>query len=411
MPEFLDLLPPREALQLWMDQISPLGESENLPTAEAFGRVIAEQRLSPEALPAFTRSAMDGYALRAADSHGAGESLPVYLRLVGEVKMGEVPDFSLEAGECALINTGGMLPQGTDAVIMLEHSQSAGTEELELLRAVAAGENVIRAGEDLEEGQTLLPAGARLRAPEIGGLMAVGITQVDVMRRPRIGILSTGDEVIPPEQQPDLGQVRDVNSYSLASLVEGEGGEALRYGIFSDNKDSLYKSASEALQNCDALLISAGSSASARDLSADLINSLGEPGVLVHGINLRPGKPTILGLCDNKPVIGLPGNPVSALVVAWLFASPMLKRLLGEQAEFSTPLRRAKLVINLASQSGREDWVAVSLREEDGRLLAEPIFGQSNLIFTLVRADGLLCIPAESNGLAAGEEVHIQLLR
>jgi molybdopterin molybdotransferase len=287
---------------------------------------------------------------------------------------------------------------------MLEHSQPALEKQIEVFHSLADGENVIMAGEDLQIGQSVLPSGQSLGAAEIGGLMALGMTELKVRRRPIVGIISTGDEVIPPDEKPGLGQVRDVNSYSLASLIPK------RFGIFSDNEDLLVKSAKEAFRKCDALIVSAGSSASARDLTATLITALGKPGVLVHGINLRPGKPTILGICDGKAIIGLPGNPVSALIVARLFVGALVHKLLGLQRAPLKPQRLATLSINLASQSGREDWVAVRLTGGNEGYSAEPIFGQSNLIFTLVQASGLVRIPANRNGLSAGEEVIVQSL-
>lgn len=410
MPEFLNLTPPLEALHRWLPHIHALNAYETLPTTESLGRTTAQALLSPENLPAFNRSMMDGYALKAADTYGASESLPAYLELLGEVPMGARPDFEIRSGQCALIHTGGMLPKGADAVAMLEHCQLSRAAEVEVLRPQAEGENIIRTGEDLAQGEEFLPAGRRVRAVELGGLMALGITQVRVVRRPLIGIISTGDEVIPPQENPEPGQVRDVNSYSLAALVEEHGGQARRYGIFADDEASLRNVAATALQECDALLVSAGSSASARDLTASLIQSLGSPGVLVHGINLRPGKPTLLGLCDGLPVLGLPGNPVSAYVVAWLFVRPMLQKLLGLPTEKPTPLPRAVLAGSLPSRSGREDWIPVKLTQGDEGLLADPLFARSNLIFSLVRADGLVRIPAESNGLAAGETVELYLL-
>jgi molybdopterin molybdotransferase len=410
LPEFLTLISPAEAVQKWLAYVEPLSESEKVATSEAYGRVNAEALLSPEALPAFTRSAMDGYALRAIDSHGASQSQPQYLELIAEIKMGEEPKFAIGPGQCAKIHTGGMLPDGADAVLMLEHSQPALEKQIEVFHSLADGENVIMAGEDLQIGQSVLPSGQSLGAAEIGGLMALGMTELKVRRRPIVGIISTGDEVIPPDEKPGLGQVRDVNSYSLASLIQGEGGVAKRFGIFSDNEDLLVKSAKEAFRKCDALIVSAGSSASARDLTATLITALGKPGVLVHGINLRPGKPTILGICDGKAIIGLPGNPVSALVVARLFVGALVHKLLGLQRAPLKPQRLATLSINLASQSGREDWVAVRLTGGNEGYSAEPIFGQSNLIFTLVQASGLVRIPANRNGLSAGEEVIVQSL-
>jgi molybdopterin molybdotransferase len=241
-------------------------------------------------------------------------------------------------------------------------------------------------------------------------LMALGITEVKVASRPKVGIISSGDEVVPPDSEIRPGQVRDINSYTLKSLVEKTGGEAVLYGIVSDQLKALEQTAARALEENDMVIITAGSSASARDMTAQVIDKLGKPGVLVHGVNVRPGKPTILGICQGKPVIGLPGNPVSALVIAGLFVVPILERLLGISQIKTRPFVPAKLTINLSSQAGREDWITVKLLEMEGTYKADPIFGKSNLIFTLAGADGLICIQADANGLAAGEEVKVWLV-
>ena len=421
MPEFLTLLPPDEArARLLSHLVQPITESESLDVLSALDRLLAEDILAPHPLPDFQRSTVDGYAVRARDTHGASESMPAYLRMVSEVPMGDAPAFVLRAGQCALIHTGGMLPEGADAVVMLEYTQSAQPDELEILRAVADGENVIRVGEDVTAGQRIQARGSLLRPAEIGGLMALGITRVNVVRKPRVGLISTGDEVIEPSQSPRPGQVRDVNSYTLSALVQKAGGTARRYGIVSDTFEALKNTSMRALTECDIVLITAGSSASTRDMTADVIRSLGRPGVLVHGINTRPGKPTILGVCDGKAVIGLPGNPVSALVNGYLFVVPVIEQLLGALPG-PKPTVLARLTVNLPSQAGREDWWPVKLLRPEqgvttgaaqgkGEYLAEPIFGKSNLIFTLAAADGLLRIPPDATGLAAGEIVEVFLL-
>ena len=323
--------------------------------------------------------------------------------------MGAAPAMSLEQGQCALIHTGGMLPPGADAAVMIEYSQLVKPAEVEILRSVAVGENVIKVGEDVKRMKEVIPSGTRLRSAEIGGAMALGITDINVTRKPRLGILSTGDEVIPPAEEIQPGQVRDINSYTLSALVDQAGGVPIRYGIISDQADALYTIAKRALEECNIVVITAGSSASVRDVTSQVIERLGTPGVLVHGVNVRPGKPTILGVCDGKAVIGLPGNPVSALVIAWLFVVPIIEALLGVQHSQPLPSIQARLSVNLASQAGREDWVPVRLiREKDG-YLAEPVFGKSNLIFTLARADGLLRISPDANGLNAGEIVQVRL--
>lgn len=428
MPEFLTLLPPDEARALLFSHIlQPSTDSERIDVSFSLGRVFADDISAPHPLPDFQRSTVDGYAVRAGDTHGASDSLPAYLTLTGEVPMGDAPAFKIEVSQCALIHTGGMLPDGTDAVVMLEYTQRTGSDEIEVFRAVAQDENTIHVGEDVAQGQTILRKGSLIRPAEIGGLMALGITEVNVVRKVRVGLIATGDEVIDPRQSPRPGQVRDVNSYTLAALVEKSGGTANLYGIVPDMLDALKHSAGKALSECDLLIISAGSSASTRDMTADVIRSLGEPGVLVHGINTRPGKPTILGVCNGKAVIGLPGNPVSALVNGYLFVAPVIEKLLGLLPK-PKPSLLARLMVNLPSQAGREDWWPVKLTAEAQshgesktpdvrdatdskiRFLADPIFGKSNLIFTLASADGLLRIPPDATGLSAGEIVEVYLL-
>ena len=411
MPEFLELLPPAEALALLLGHLAPgAPRAEEVETALSAGRVTAQAVASPERLPAFSRSTVDGYAVRARDTFGASESLPAYLSLAGEVPMGSAPAFTVTAGQAALIHTGGMLPEGADAVVMLEYTQPARPGEVEVLRAVAPGENELRAGEDVETGQQVIPAGRRLRPAEIGGLMALGRTRVSVVVPPRVGILSSGDEVIEPGQAPRPGQVRDINSYTLSALVERHGGCAVRYGIIPDRREALRESMRAALEACDMLVITAGSSASTRDLTAEIIDEMGRPGVLVHGVNVKPGKPTILAACGGKPVIGLPGNPVSALVIAGLFVTPVVERLLGLPAGGPRPAVTARLSVNLPSQAGREDWVPVRLIAGPQGWTAEPIFYKSNLIFTLAQADGMLHIPPDATGLELGALAQVEFL-
>jgi molybdopterin molybdotransferase len=451
MPEFLHLQTPDEARSLLLRSLpEPQPAAETIDTTQALGRVTALPVEAPHPLPSFNRSAMDGYALHATDTFGASESLPAYLKVIGEVSMGAQPDIDLHSGEAVLIHTGGMLPASADAVIMLEYTQMVGrgdlhgrpgagtpfvprtpaarrcetaspaptTWEIEISCAVAEGENILRVGEDVRQGQVVIPAGMRIRPAEIGGLMALGMTQVSVAKRPRVGLISSGDEVVQPEQTPRPGQVRDVNSYTLSALVTKTGGEPVLYGILPDDLETMKQVARRALSECDLVIITAGSSASARDMTADAISSLGKPGVLVHGVNIRPGKPTILAVCDSKAVIGLPGNPVSALVIAGLFVAPVIERLLGLPLDRPRPSLLAKLTINVPSQAGREDWVAVKLhpspafgRGDGGEgYLAEPIFSKSNLIFSLVAADGLVRIPPDANGVSAGEVVEVVLM-
>jgi molybdopterin molybdotransferase len=410
MPEFLKLIPIQQALQILLSNLERKVTSERVPTIEALARVTAAPIQSPIPLPSFPRSTVDGYAVRAADTFGASESLPAYLRLNGEILMGSAPGFDINPGEAGSIHTGGMLPNSSDAVVMLEYTQSVGPDTVEILRPVAVGENIIRVGEDVRVGEEVIPPGVRIRPAEIGGMAALGIRQVEVAKKPLVGILSSGDEVVDPEESILPGQVRDINSYSLSALLERVGAIPRRYGVFPDQFEQIQAAAAQAMAECDVLVITAGSSASARDLTARVINQLGSPGVLVHGVSIRPGKPTILAVCGQKAVIGLPGNPVSALVIAGLFVVPVIETLLGISTPGLRPHFRARLSTNVASQAGREDWVAACLVAEAQGYRVDPIFSKSNLIFSLVRANSMIRVPPDANGLSAGDMVDVFLL-
>ena len=409
MPELFTVLPPQPALQKLFDHLSVAVPTETIDTSRALNRVLAEAPIARSPLPAFPRSTMDGYAVRASDTFGVTEAIPAYLTVVGESPMGGAPTRSVERGETLIIHTGGMLPDGADAVVMIERTQKTTDTEIEVMRSVAPGENVLQVGEDVRPGDALFSSGHLLRPQDLGGLMALGITQVSVAQRPRVGILATGDEVIDPHDEPQPGQVRDVNTYSIGGIVERAGGIVQAGGIIRDNFAALFEAARGLLNQSDALVLSAGSSVSVRDMTSDVIAKLGQPGVLVHGVSIKPGKPTILAVCDGKPVFGLPGNPVSAIVVGDLFITPTLWKLQGCD---HPPLRqtiRARLSHNLASVPGRVDYIQVRLIERDGELWADPVFGKSNLIYTLVKADGMMIIPIDANGIAAGELVDVRM--
>lgn len=415
MAEFFNVLPPDDARELLLRHIRPIAEVERLPTAAALDRITATAITAPHALPTFRRSTMDGYAVRAADTHGATESLPSLLRVVGEVPMGRPAGAAGgQPGEAVVVHTGGMLPDWADAVAPIEHTQRVetagpGDSEIELYRAYAAGQNVIQIGEDVAEGERLLPAGALLRPQDVGGLLAFGILEIAVTRRPRVAILATGDEVVPPEATPGPGQIRDINSYTIAGLCRRAGGLPQLLGIIADDLAALQAATGAALADSEMVVITAGSSVSARDVTVQAIAALGRPGVLLHGVATRPGKPTILGAIDGKPVLGLPGNPVSAMVQFDMLGVPAIYRLQG--ASGRPPRRRiwARLTHNVPSESGREDYVPARLSETDGDPRVTPVFGKSNLIFTLVQTDGLIKVPLNKGGLLAGETVEVIL--
>ncbi len=339
MPEFFNVLPPDAARDLLFSHLTAVLPPETIPTEEALGRVTAVAPQAPHALPAFRRSTMDGYAVKAANTYGASESLPAFLTVIGEVPMGKPADSELAIGQAALVHTGGMIPASADAVVQVEHTQVISEQftvdseqssvsmfqmpfEIEILKAVAVGQNVLQVGEDVGERAEVLPAGHLLRPQDLGGLLAVGITEVSVVRRPRVAILATGDEVVHPGQVAGPGQIRDINSYTVAGLTRQAGGIPVMGGIVPDNFVALQTAAVQALAENDMLVMSAGSSVSVRDMTVEVIEGLGQPGVLLHGVATRPGKPTIVGVVEGKPVIGLPGNPVSAMVQYDMFGVP-----------------------------------------------------------------------------------------
>ncbi len=402
------LVTPAEALARLFERLPAPRAVERVGLTEAVGRWTAAPIAAPEPSPAFVRSAMDGYAVRAADTFGASEGLPAYLRVCGETPMGRAAELPVAPGEAQLIHTGGMLPPGADAVVMVEYTQPIDDDAIEVVRPAAPGANVVQAGEDLQPGDLVLPAGQRLRAQDAGVLAALGITEVEAAVRPRVGVLSSGDEIVPPQAAPGPGRVRDVNSTTLTALARAAGAEACAYGVAPDDRAELERRARAALAACDLLVISAGSSVSARDVTADVIAALGAPGVLAHGLAVKPGKPTIAALAGGTPVFGLPGNPVSAMVVFGLLVAPTIARLLGAPSVPEPRLTRARLTRNLSSQTGRLDFVPAALTRRGGEWWAEPVLGKSNLIATMVRASGMVRIPLDAGGAAEGAWVDVE---
>lgn len=410
MPELFNLLPPDGALSLLLSRLGDVRVgAETVPTAEALGRVTAERYVSPAGLPAFARSSMDGYSVRAADTFGATEGLPAYLELAGEVPMGTAPELTLTPGQAATAFTGGMLADGADAVVMIEHTQSVDGATIEVTRPVAPGENVVQTDEDIAANDEIVPIGHGLRPQDIGALLALGITEIEVARQPRVAIVSTGDEIVAPGETPGPGQVRDVNTYTVSALVERAGGTPVPIGVFPDELDVQSRAAAEAMARGDIVVFSAGSSVGSRDMTARVLAELGEPGILVHGIAIKPGKPTIAGLAGETPIFGLPGNPVSAMVVFDLLVRPVVRALMGAGPSEPRPSTTARLTRDVPSVSGRQDYFPVQLTQSPDGLAAEPVFGKSNLIFTLVRAHGLASVPLDSGGLYAGDVVTVTL--
>lgn len=401
MTGFLRLIPVIEAIHI-INRISPVVETEYVPLTAAYGRVLAEDVQADTDIPGFDRSVKDGFAVNSADTVRASEAAPVPLTRVGRVAMGRGGNgLAIRPGECAYIPTGGALPKGADAVVMLEYCQDLG-ETVLAGRQVSPGENIIRADEDYARGEGVLAAGKHLKVQDIGVLAAVGVSRVAVRKRPVIGIVPTGIELVPPDQVPAAGEVRDVNSYLCGAFVEEMGGVPRYYDIVRDDRAELAALLSSALDECDAFLITGGSSKDDRDITADVIGLLGE--VLAHGMALAPGKPTIIGKIRHAPVIGIPGHPASTRVVLAVLAAPLLQSLSGCTGRREAK-QKAVLTRNIPSERGREEYVRVKLLGDE----AVPLFGKSGLLNTLVESDGLIRILQGWEGLEAGCEVDVTL--
>jgi molybdopterin molybdotransferase len=394
-----------------------------VPLAAALRRVTAEPVRAPHPLPGFARSTVDGYAVRAADTYGASEGLPGYLTVTGAVRMGAAPDVTVTAGSAVSMPTGGAIPPGADAVVMIEYTAEAMPGTIEVVRPVAPGEGVVRADEDAAEGQQIIPNGCVLRPQDLAMLAAAGVTTAAVHARPVVTIFSTGDEVVPPDTQVlSPGQVRDATASALAALVADAGGQPVDGGIVSDDPGALERALRAALPASDVIVISAGSSVGTRDETANAVAALGPPGVWCHGLAIKPGKPTLLAECrvgpdsagldgpagtgaPGVPVIGLPGNPRSALVVFRLIGMPLIRLVGGCAVPPPEPSARATLSRDLASATGRLDVVQVKVSGG----IATPLFGVSALLSVLTEADGYIVIPEEATGLDAGTEVEVTL--
>jgi molybdopterin molybdotransferase len=383
---------------------------ETVRCDDALERVLATDVRSPGPVPHFARSVVDGYALRSADVAGSTAGQPAYLELVGEVVMGRPAELTLGPGEAAVVPTGGMIPRGADAAVMVEHTERLGETTLEVSRAVPPGAHVIGVGEDVQADAICLEAGRRLGPGELALLATIGVTEVEVHKRPRVALLSTGDEVVAPELTPGPAEVRDANAAGLAAMVRMAGGEPRFDGIVKDVFGSLEASARRSLEEADVLLISGGSSVGERDHAAAVLESLGEPGVLFHGVAIKPGKPTIVARADSKVVFGLPGHPLSAMVSFFTLVRPVLRRLTGQE-DLSEVTTKARLTRKVPSDSGRTEFVRARLSvDASGEVWAEPLFGKSAALSSLVAARGLVEVPLGVEGLDQGATVTVMYL-
>ena len=407
MKSFLTLKSVEEVLAL-VRTFSPLG-SESVALEDAAGRWLSEDWHAPEDLPGFDRSTVDGWAVHACDVFGAQEGAPALLECAGDLSMGKAPDMFLQEGQAARILTGGMLPEGADCVVMVEHSRPVSDTLVELVRSQAPGDHVILRDDDAARGALLIPAGRRLRPQEIGLLAALGQVQVPVRRRPRVTIVSTGDELVPCHEKPAPGQVRDVNSHSLAAFCRALGAETSFAGLVRDDVALLRETIARACESSDVVLVSGGSSAGMRDHTVDIFTSMPESELMVHGAAISPGKPFILARSGQTCLMGLPGHVGAALITARAFLQPLLLHLQGGEEKFR-PGVRARLTRPMASAQGRRDYIRVRLIRTGEGWDAEPILLPSGLMSGLVRADAVIICPENSEGLYAGEEVWAELL-
>lgn len=399
-----------QAQQLIEDSLSGnVAGVELVSLTNSVGRICAEDAVAQCDLPGFNRSTVDGFAVNSRDTFGAGEGIPAILELVGEVSMGQAAEAVLKAGQTVGIATGGMLPVGADAVVMLEHAEQPDNSSVMVMKPVAPGENVIKRGEDVQVGESIIKKAKRITAADIGLLAACGCSQIAVRKRPRVVVISTGDELIDIDCTPRAGQVRDINSYSLTAALTELNCEAISLGIVRDNYGAIVSALREAVADGDIVIVSGGSSVGAKDHTVKAIDELGSPGVLFHGVTTKPGKPTIFGVSNGVPIFGLPGHPAAALTAFSHFVKFAVRLLLGQPAVQNSYTVTAKMMRSMASTPGRDDFIMVRLKKQEGEYLAEPILGKSGLIRTMAQADGIVHIPSDSSGLYAGSPVEVRL--
>jgi molybdopterin molybdotransferase len=381
---------------------------EPVPLLETLGRILAEDIIADDDLPDFPRATVDGYAVQGSSTFGASEGNPAYLTVAGGIAMGESPKLTIGPGEAARIATGGMLPRGADSVVMIEHTEAIDDTTIEVYRSVAPGQNMIAIGEDIEKQACIIKQGQAIRPQETGLLAALGKQKVAVYQKPVIGIISTGDEIVPVKEAPSRGQIRDINTYTLSGLIHQAGAVAVSYGIIRDSFENLFEKCKRALDRCHMILISGGSSVGARDFTMEVLSALPDAEILVHGISISPGKPTILAKVQNKAFWGMPGHVVSAMIVFARVVKPFIERIGGKSDGKRKELRlQAKLSRNVASAQGRVDFIRVQFRLEGGQLWADPVLGKSGLISTMVNADGLIEIDINTEGLEKGDAVEV----
>ncbi len=398
----LKVVSTEKALEIITDEFSEIkSAAEKVCLSDSIGRALFCDVISEENIPAFDRSTVDGFAVKAADTYGSSESMPSQLNVIGEILMGEKAEIEIHEGECVRIATGGMLPKGADSVVMVEHTDTAFEDFCLIFKSVSPFENVTKKGDDIKDNQVVFEKGRTVTSREVGVLAALGIGEVSVSKKPRVGIVSTGDEIVPIDGRVPFGKIRDINSHILSALFMELGCDGTEYGIIADRYEDIYSSVKKSVSENDIVIISGGSSAGVRDMTADIISSLGE--VYIHGIAMKPGKPTIVGKIDGKAVFGLPGHPTAAYFVALRLIKPLIDVILGREDCQNTI--KGKLTQNISSNHGREEIICIKMSGDD----IQPIFGKSGVISLLSQSDGYIVIDRNCEGLKKGDEVNVIL--
>ncbi len=406
--DFLNCMEFERAQQLIWHRLEGSVVSEELVgLADSLGRITSEDIRATEDLPPFARSTVDGYAVRSADTFGSNESAAALFTVIGEVLMGKETVVEIKSGEAAVIPTGGMLPIGADAVVMLEYTEQPDPQTLLVQKMVAPNENVINRGEDVSAGAVVVEKGIRITPQHMGLLAACGCCNLMVRKKITVALMSSGDELVDIHETPSFGQIRDVNSYSLAAMLTELGCEVDRIGIVRDRYEVFLSSLSKAVKQSQMVVISGGSSVGAKDFTVPAMKALGAPGILIHGLAIKPGKPTIFGMAGLVPVFGLPGHPVAALTVCGQLVAAAVHRMTERKPSVAAMGIPAVLTRNVASAPGRDDFINVRLIASEEGYVAEPVLGKSGLISIMAQADGILHIPAEKSGLYEGDPVVI----
>ncbi len=393
-----------EAYNIIEENFSPLvTKTESVHLANSHGRLLAQDILANEYVPSFNRSSVDGFALISADTFGTSDSIPAILEVKEHILMGEQTNFTLQKGSCASIPTGGQVPDGADAVQMIEYTEDYGDGTIGILKALAPNQHIILKGHDVYPEKLLYKAGARISSKDIGAFSALGLCDILVKERLKVGIIATGDELVEVHQKPQIGQVRCVNGHLLQSLISSIGFEAKSYGIIKDNEELLQKTVAQAASECHVVLISGGSSVGVKDVTSNVISSQGS--LLFHGLAIKPGKPTILGKINNKPIVGLPGHPVAVFFVTLSIVYKILEQLSGQKIHNAQC--QAILTESVESNHGRAQFVPINLEEKNGQNYAKPIRNKSGLITTLASADGYFMIPQDCEGYAQNTPITV----